>query len=201
MKLEDYKIVLAAVGLIGVLLFAAPTISIFVHLPAGEQFSELYVLNSDHTAGNYPFSLAEGQSSTVYVGVTNNMGSSEYYVLFVKFRNETDLLPNSTLGAPSPLGPLYEYRVFVQDNQTWENPLTFSVSGTSASATQSSIKTLTINNVAFDVNKLANWNVNATGFYYQLFLELWRYNPQSNSVQYDNRFVGLYLNLTASTQT
>ncbi len=201
MKLEDYRVVFAAVGLIGVLLFAAPTVSILVHLPAGEQFSELYVLGSDHTAGNYPFNVAEGQNSTVIVGVANHLGSSAYYVLYVKFRNETELLPNSTLGASSPLGSLYEYRVFVQDNQTWESPLTFSVSGTSASGTQSLIKTLTINNVAFDVNKLANWNVNATGFYYQLFLELWRYNPQSNSVQYDNRFVGLYFNLTASTQT
>ncbi|HKM60722.1 MAG TPA: hypothetical protein VJY36_07625, partial [Candidatus Bathyarchaeia archaeon] len=121
---------------------------------------------------------------------------SAYYVLYVKFGNETDLLPNNTLGTPSSLQPLYEYRFSTQDSMNWESLLNFSVSNASISGNNSQINTLQINGVAFNVDKPAMWDSNSNTFKYQLLFELWIYNVQMNSVVYDNRFVDLNLNFT-----
>ena len=124
------------------------------------------------------------------------MGSSSYYTLYVKFKNQTDLLPNTKTAIPSPLQPLYEYRFSMADGQSLVSPLVFSVSGTSILGNQSMIKQITINNVKFDVNKPATWDSNSTKFSYGLFFELWLYNAPSNVNQFNSRFVGLQLNLT-----
>jgi hypothetical protein len=117
----------------------------------------------------------------------------------VKFGNETDLLPNSTLGTPSSLQPLYEYRFSIQDSVNWESLLTFSVSNASISGNNSQINTLQINGVAFNVDKPSMWDSNSTIFNYQLLFELWIYNVQTGSIEFNNRFVKLQLNLTQTT--
>lgn len=198
MKLNDYKLVFVAVGLIGVLLIASPALG-NIRLPNGEQFSELYLLGPNHMAENYPFNIAVGQNNSMYVGVTNHIGSPAYYVLYVKLMNQTDLYPNAATGTPSPVTPLYEYRFSVQDGGNWESPLNFSVSNATFSNNQSLINVLTINNIAFNVNKPAAWDANSTMFPYQLLFELWIYNVQTSSIEYNNRYVSLQLNLTQST--
>jgi uncharacterized membrane protein len=199
MKLEGYKLVFVVVGLIGVLLIATPALAGAIRPPGGAQFSELYLLGPNQMAANYPFNIAVGQNYSVYVGVGNQLGSSAYYVLYVKFGNETDQMPNANLGTPSSLPPLYEYRFSIQDSMNWESLLTFSVSNASISGNNSQINTLQINGAAFNVDKPAMWNSNSTTFTYQLFFELWRYNIQSSSIQFDSRFVTLNLNLTGTT--
>jgi uncharacterized membrane protein len=199
MKLEDYKLVFVAVGLIGVLLIASPAIAGAIRLPGGEQFSELYLLGPDHMAENYPYNIAVGQNYSVYVDVANQLGSSAYYVLYVKLGNATDQLPNADLGAPSILQPLYEYRFSIQDGVNWESPVNFSVSSASISGINSQINTLQINNVPFNVDKSAMWDSNSTTFRYQLLFELWIYNLPTESVEFNNRYVNLQLNLTQTT--
>ena len=54
MKLDDYKLIFVAVGLIGALLIASPLLAGAIRLPGGEQFSELYLLGPDLMAENYP---------------------------------------------------------------------------------------------------------------------------------------------------
>jgi hypothetical protein len=202
MKLEGYKLVFVVVGLIGVLLIATPALAGVIHLPSfpgGEHFSELYLLGPDQMAKNYPFNIETGQNYSVYVGVANQMGSSVYYRVYVKFMNLTDKLPPAVTGMPSSLQPLYEYRFAVQDGESWESPLTFSVSNTSFSGNQSFIKTLTINNDLFDINKPSLWDSNTTKFSYKLLFELWIYDRQSDTISYNNRFVDLQLNLTSNS--
>ena len=98
-------------GLIGVSIIAAPAIaSAIPSLPRGAQFSELYLLGPNQMAADYPSNIAVGQNYSVYVGVGNQLGSSSYYVLYVKLGNATDPMPNNTRGIPSSLEPLYEYR-------------------------------------------------------------------------------------------
>ena len=196
LKLEDYKVVFASVGLIGVLLFASPTLGLVLRLPGGEKFSELWVLGPGHMAEDYPFNVKANDNYSVYVGVGNHMGSSAYYVVYVKFRNQSEPLPNATDGTPSPLPPRYEYRVFLQDGKTWDAPLTFSFSDVSFFENRSWVAGLVINGVAFSVNKLALWDVNNTGYYYQLLIELWIYGVESEDFVFHNRFVGIWLNMT-----
>ena len=196
MKLGDYKLVFVAVGLIGVLLIATPALAGAIRLPGGEQFSELYLLGPDHMAKNYPFNIVAGQNYSVYVDVGNQLGSSAYYVLYVKLGNETDPLPNATLGTPSILQPLYEYRFSIQNSVNWESLLTFSVSNASIQGNNSEINNLQINGVAFNVDKPAIWDSKSTAFTYQLLFELWLYNSSSGAVSFNDRFVDLQLNLT-----
>jgi len=199
MKLEELKIVFVVVGLIGVLLFASPALSLVVHLPAGEEFSELWVLGPEHTAADYPFNVSADVSYLVYLGVANHLGESAYYNVQVKFRNQTDELPNGTADTPSPLPSLYEYRLFLQDGQSWEQPLNFSFLQVSTGQNTSMVGGLTLNGVTTGVYKPNVWDEENNGYFYELFMELWIYNVTSDAFQYHNRFVGLILNMTSTS--
>ena len=195
-RLKDYNLVFAVVILIAVLLIASPAIAELIHVPGGEQFSELYLLGPERMAENYPYNIAVGKSYSVYAGIRNHLGSLAYYVLYVKFGSQSDPIPNSTLDSPSSLPTLNEYLFSIPDGMSWERLLTFSVSNAAIEENNSQINTLQINDASFNVNKFAMWNSNSTIFTYSLFFELWRYNIQSSSIQFDNRFVSLNLNLT-----
>jgi len=195
MKLEDYKVIFVAVGLVGILIFASPALSLVLRLPGGERFSELWVLGPGHMAEDYPGNVTAGVNYLIYVGVGNHLGSSAYYVLYVKFRNETEPLPNSTSGAPSVLAPLYEYRVFLEDNNSGEVPLTFSFSNVSFSGSKSTVGNFVTNGVSYSVDKSASWDAVNSGYYYQLFIELWIYDPVSDVPSFHNRFVSRWLRL------
>ena len=198
MTLENYKLIFIAVGLIGILIIAAPSIAGAINPPSEAKFSELYLLGTDQRAENYPTTIIAGQNYSIYVGVGNHLGSSAYYVLYVKLGNKTDQMPNETLGTPSSLQPLYEYRFSVRNNENWERLLNFSASNASISGSNSQIKTLEINGLAFNVEKPAIWNSTTNNFMYHLIFELWRYNIQSNSIQFDDRFVNLNLYFVGS---
>jgi hypothetical protein len=198
MKLEDYKIIFVALGLIGVLIFASPTLGLVLHLPGEEKFSELWVLGPRHKTGDYPFNVTAGVNYLVYVGVGNHLGSSAYYLVYVKFGNETEPLPNLTSGTPSILAPLYEYHVLLGDNSSSEVPLTFSFSNPSFSSDRSTVGNITINGVQTNVDASVSWDTVNHGYYYELFAELWIYDPASNVFSFNNRFVSLRLNVTSS---
>jgi len=196
-NLGEYRAVFIVGGLILVLVASAPTVSLFLPLSReGERFSELWVLGSGHMAEDYPFNVRADLSYLVYVGVGNHMGSSMYYSVTVKFRNQSEPSPNAMTGTPSPLPPLYEYRVFLEDGETWEGPVTFSFSEVSFFENRSFVKVFKVNELAFGVNKVALWNVESDGYYYQVFIELWIYKAESDRFQYHNRFVYLLLNMT-----
>jgi hypothetical protein len=180
------------------LLFASPTIGLLIKSSSGEQFSELYILGPNHTLEYIPFNIKENVAYTVYLGVGNHMGSSAYYTCYVKLRNISEPLPNATLGTPSPLPVLFEFTTFLKEEQTWETPLTFKVNSVSFSSNAFLIKSITINEQEFAVNKPATWSVESSGYYYDLFIELWAYNPSMETVQYHNRFVQLYVNVTGN---
>jgi hypothetical protein len=198
-KLEDYKKIFWSIGLIGVLLIASPAIAGVIPVPGEEKFSELYLLGPNQMAENYPYNIAVGQNYSVYVNVGNHLGSSAYYVIFAKLGNLTDKLPNSTSTTPSPLAPLYEYRFSIKDGQNWASLLTFSVPKATIQPANSQINTLKINDLTLNIEKPAIWNSNSTTFTYRLFFELWLYNTQTGSIEFNNRFVSLQLNLTRIT--
>jgi uncharacterized membrane protein len=197
MKLNDYKLIFIAIGLIGVLLIASPALADLLHFPSGEQFSELYLLGPNQMAANIPFNIAAGQNYSVYLGVGNHLGASAYYVCYVKLRNQTDPSPNDITQTASSLAPLYEYRTFVQNGVNWTVPLTFSLSGVSISNNQSMLGSITINNAQFDIGKIAQLDQKNNGYYYQLFIELWAFNP-SDTLQYQNRYVYFWMNVTST---
>jgi len=91
---------------------------------------------------------------------------------------------------------LYEYRLFLQDDESWETPLTFSFSGVSFFENESLVTSFTVDDDVFGVDKSALWDDEDNGYFYQLFLELWIYKAESDAFEFHNRFVGVWLNMT-----
>ncbi len=178
------------------MLFASPTVGLLIKPPSGEQFSELYVLGSSHMLEGIPFDIKAGVTYSVYLGIVNHMGSPYYYTSLVKFGNELQLLPNSTLGTPSPMPALYEYKSFISDGATWESPLTLQVNKLTFTDGTSKISDITINGIDFPVAQTSAWNPDKTGYYYTLLVELWIFNSTLGISQYHNRFVSLFLNMS-----
>jgi len=197
MNFEDYRTIFIIGTLICVLLAATPALSIFISLPkSGEKFSEFWYLGPNHMAEDYPFNVTVDEQYNIYLDIVNHMGNSIYYAVYVKFRNETQLLPNATSSLPSPLPAVYEFRAFVQDGATWERPFLFSFSEISVLGDSCSVNKLVINNYLVNMNSSANWNAERNGFYFQLFFELWFYDVSLKSLHFHNRFVTLWLNMT-----
>jgi len=180
------------------LLFASPVLVEVIHFPSGEPFSELFLLDSEKGTQNFPFNIVSGQSYTVYLGVGNHMGEATYYVCDVKLRNQTEFSPNSSLQIASSLPTLYEYRSVIQNGENQTIPLTFSISTTSPTKNAIVLKSITINDVEYNVDKIALYDSDNKGYYYQLFVELWAYNPAAGTIQYQNRWVYFWFNATST---
>jgi hypothetical protein len=196
-KPRRYRTIFFAVGLVGILIFASPTISLYLKLPSSEPFSTVYFLGPDQTFNSIPFNVKSNVTYTVYLGIENHEGAVGYYEGLVKLRNDTEPLPNATLGAPSTLPVVYQYNVFLLDGQAWEAPLKFRINSVNTDGL-SQIQSITINNIDFTVNKTAAWDSEDNGFYYELFAELWAFNPSDSGFHFDNRCVHFYLNVTAA---
>lgn len=180
------------------LLAAAPTLTLFVHVPSGaKSFSELWLLGSRHKAEGYPFNVTTSETYSVYVGVGNRQGSSAYYEILVKLRNQTESLPNPSSSEPSSLPPVFEFRAFVGNGEVWETKLMFSISEMTQYGNAFSVKRLSVNEMSFSTNSVAKWDAQRKGVFYQLFFELWLYNTTSHDFQFHNRFVGIWLNITS----
>ena len=197
MNLEDYRTLFTTTGFVLMLVAASPILSMIIPFSgSSERFSELWVLGPAHMAEDYPFNVAIAEEKQIFVGVGNHMGQSAYYIVYVKLRNQTQAAPNSTISAPSPLAPLYEFRAVVADGETWEAPVFFSFLEASRFGDSFVVKRISINDAVFVVDYSSMWDSENMGFFYQLFFELWIYDDAGSSFGYHNRFVGLWLNMT-----
>jgi hypothetical protein len=198
LSLGDCRHAFIAVGLMGVLVFNVPSIMLFMQLPGGERFSELYVLGPGHMAEGYPFNVGAGVDYNVFLGVRNHLGGSASYQVVVKMRNATEPLPNATSGVPSPLPMLYAYDIFLSEGQTWEEALVFRFDGVAFGLNVSSVGRIRVNDAWANMNETAVWDDVNDGYYYQVFVELWLYNATGNSFGFHDRFVSLWLNMASS---
>jgi uncharacterized membrane protein len=195
-QFSNYRAVFIGLGLVGILLFASPTIALLIKPPAGQTFSEIYLLGPDHTLGSFPFNVQTGVQYLIYLGVSNDLGTSGYYQCYLKFGNYSNSLPDSTSGTPSSLPALYEYRLFLANGATWETPLTFEVNDNSIVNDTSRISSINVNGLNYPMDATSTWNSNKTGYYYTFVFELWLFNDVQGVSQYDNRFVSLVFNMT-----
>lgn len=197
MSIDDVKILYWISIFILCLTILSPLIAMVVSLPGGERFSELWLLGGEHMIEGYPHNVKENETYRVYLGVGNHMGDMEYYLVYIKFRNSTEPLPDTMNSTPSPLPSLYEYRFFLDENQIWESELVFSFFRVLVEGNVSKVEGISINDRSAFVNKTAVWDEEHRGFYYQIFFELWRYDVDASGFEFHDRFVGLRLNMTA----
>lgn len=213
MNLDEYRILFLVVTLGLALVAAYPALAMVVPFTGGsEEFSEFWLLGPGHTAEGYPFSVGAGEMYSVFVCLGNHMGCSEYYMVYVKFGNSTQLDFDSS--KPSSLPLLYEFRVFVSNEDVWESPVTFGFQNVSVEDVVISMDNVTmnvpiedvvlsvddviINGIVFPVDASTSWDSENSGFYFRLSFELWRYDTILKSFRFHNRVVGLQLNMTSS---
>lgn len=203
MSLDDYRLTFMTVAGVLTLLVASPALSRILVYPRTEFFTELWILDANHRAEDYPFNITRNQNYSIYLGISNRLGHCAYYLVQVKFRNQTQPSPTS-FGpiedrVPSSLPSLYNFTVFVADEDTWEMLITFSFDYQEFYP-RVKVNSLTLNGSSSPLNnEIVLWNSSRRGYYGFLFFELWLYNLDENKFQYHGRFVGLWLNMTVET--
>ncbi|MCW4045321.1 MAG: DUF1616 domain-containing protein [Candidatus Bathyarchaeota archaeon] len=198
MNLGDTKLAYTFSCVVLSVVILLPTFTQVISFPVGEQYSELWLLGPHRTAEDYPFNVLEGDSYKIYLGVSNHIGGSAYYRLFVKLRNASEPLPNGTSWTPSPIEAIYRYDLFLGDNKTWESELSFSFKNVSFDKDVCWVSRILIGGYGVNLDKTAVWNETESVFFYQLFFELWLYDAASSSFAFHNRWIGLPLNVSMS---
>jgi hypothetical protein len=197
-NLEEIRTLFMVATLVVALVAASPALGVIVPLRGGsERFSELWLLGPDHMVEGYPFNVSVGEEYSVFVGVGNHMGSSEYYRVYVKLSNSTEFIPDVDGGVPSSLSPLYEWQFFIGDGEVWESVVTFRFEDVVVEGDVLVVGDVVIDGVSFAVDGSTVLDSREEGCLFELFFELWRYDVASKSFKFDNRFIGLGLNITA----
>jgi hypothetical protein len=202
MNLGELRVAFIVVTAVFMLLVASPALSYVLVYPRTEFFTELWLLGPGHMAEDYPFNVSRGRSYSVYLGVGNQLGYCAYYVVEVKFRNETQSAPTSfgpvedrnPSGSPS----LFNISAFVADEQNWELPVSFFFDyGVSLDKSSVVFHSLTLNNQVLNLEGYVTaWNVTRSIFYGNLLFELWIYDAHATALSYHGRFVDLKFNMT-----
>jgi hypothetical protein len=199
-KLEEIRTLFIVATLAVALVVASPVLGVIVPFGGGsEQFSELWLLGPDHMAEGYPSNVGEDEGYSVFVGVGNHMGVSEYYLVRVKLGNGSEVLPDIDGGVASSLSPVYEYRFFVGDGEVWESAVVFGFEDIVVDGDVLSVGEVVVDGEGFPVDASVVWDHDKEGYFFVLFFELWRYDVESDLFRFDSRFVGLWLNMTASS--
>jgi len=202
MSLHEHRVLFLTVTGILTLLVASPALSRLLVLRRTEFLTELWILDSNHKAEDYPFNITRNHDYSVFLGIGNHLGYCAYYLIEVKFRNQTQSAPTSfgppANRTPSSLPALFNITAFVADETVWETSLTLSFDyGYNEALSHVEFYNLTLNNVKVDMSGYTiTWDSEKGGFFGYLFFELWIFNATTSSSQYHERFVGLRFNMT-----
>lgn len=195
MKTQEYKRILIFFAAFLILIAASPTFSFLFSHPK-ETFSEIWILGPDHKAETYPLEVQPNRTYSMFLGIVNHMNEFSFYIVKVKIRNQTQLPPDITNAIPSPLPSLYEFNTSVPNEKTWETTVNFEIINVTLKNNVTRISKIKINESIIPVQSITRWDSVNKGFYYSLFFELWRYDTETHDYIFDNRFVGIWLNLT-----
>ena len=202
MSIRDYGLLYWTIIGVTALLAASSFLSRVLVYPRTEFFTELWILDADRRAENYPYNVTRGQNYTIHLGVANRLGYCAYYMVQVKFRNQTQPAPTSfgpiESRLPSSLPSLFNITVFAADEQVLEIPIKFSFNYTwDERLSKVELLSLSLNSIPLNMDgSILLWDSGRKAFRGFLFFELWLYNASANSFQYHGRFVGLWLNMT-----
>ena len=198
MNIQEHKGLFIVIISVSALLIASPALQRLLVYPQTDFFTELWLLGPEQKAENYPFDITRNNNYGVYLGIGNHLGQCAYYVVEVKFRNESMSAPNRLERTPSSLPSLFNITVFVPDNSVWEQFLTFSLDYEfKPSFSRVDFYSLTLNDVTLSLNGLSSeWNFTTSRFYGNLIFELWIYNGSTGFFDYHERFVDLKLKMT-----
>lgn len=201
MDLQKYKAFFFIVVATTALLVASPAIQRFLVYPQTDFFTELWLLGPQHKAESYPFNITRNQEYNVFLGIGNHLGHCAYYMVQVKFRNQTQPAADSLNHTSSSLPSFYNVATFVADKEALELSLHFSFDYVyNENLSQVIFNSLKFNDVTLDINgSSAAWDPQKNVFFGNLFFELWIYDSAVGGFQYHERYVGLIFNMTVNT--
>ncbi|MEM2352480.1 MAG: DUF1616 domain-containing protein [Thermoproteota archaeon] len=203
MSIRDYGLLYWTIIGVVALIVASPFLSNVLVYPRTEFFTELWILDADHKAENYPYNITRGENYAIHLGIANHLGHCAHYMIQVKFRNQMQPAPISfgpiENRLPSSMPSLFNFTVFVADGQIYEFPITFSFNYTwDERLSKVEFSGLMLNNVLLNMSgylvSRGSEGRDIRGF---LFFEMWLYDVLANDFRYHGRFVGLWLNMTA----
>ena len=202
MNLQQYQVFLLVITGTLALIVASPAMQRLLVYPQKEFFTEMWLLGPEHRAENYPFNIIMGENYNGFLGVGNHLGQCAFYVIQVKFRNQTQSVADSFNRTPSSLPSLHNIFAFVADKEKWEIPInfTFNYFQDIFNETLLQVRFLDINFNCAVLNLkdyTAEWDAERDGFFGNLFFELWIYNSTLGALQYHERFTGSWLNMTS----
>ena len=198
MNIKEYGVLFWIVVGVLALLVASPALQRLLIYPQTEFFTELWLLGPEHKGENYPFNITRNENYNVFLGVANHLGHGAYYVVQVKFRNLTQSGADSFNRTSSSLPSLYSIAAIVADKETWELPVVFSFDyAYDVNVSQVYFNRVMFNDVVLDLNgSSAAWDPQRSGFFGNLFFELWIYNDTIGNFQYHERYTDLKFNMT-----
>lgn len=200
MELRKIKAIFIVVIAVAALFVASPALQRIVSAPQTDFYTELWILDSAHTANNYPSNIVDGSNYTIYLDIANHLGYCGYYTVEVKLRNDILPVPGNFSATPLDTPSLYNITVFVPNTSTWELPITFSFTYNlnHTNSSQVNFNQLTLNGIPLNLMGYSTTHRTQTplGFFGNLYFELWLYNGTSSQIQYNNRYVNLPLNMT-----
>ena len=97
----------------------------FLVFPQTTYLTEFSLLGPYHNA-TYPYNVTVGKNYRLYLDVENRLGSCAYYLIQVKFRNQTQSAPDSFNHTNSNQPSLGNITFFVADKETLELPIDIS---------------------------------------------------------------------------
>jgi hypothetical protein len=204
LRITEYGLLYWTVVGVLALLVASPFLRRVLVYPRTEFFTELWILDEHHRAENYPYNITCNHNYTIYLGISNRLGYCAYYMIQVKFRNQTQPAPTSfgpiENRLPSSLPSLFNMTAFVADEQVLEIPITLSFDYTwNEQFSKVELSRLRLNGVWLNISDYTlSWDADEKAFRGFLFFELWLYSADTNSFKYHGRFVGLWFNMTVS---
>jgi uncharacterized membrane protein len=201
-NLTQYKALFILVTAVLALLVASPALQRVLISPQTSFFTELSLLGPRHTTENYPYGITKNVDYTVFLGITNQIGSCAYYQVELKFRNKMQSATDSSTFTPSSLPSLYNMTAIVANKESLEIPVIFaldySLTGNSTFP-QVTYNSLRLNDVTINLrDQTSDWNQQTKTVYGNLIFELWIYNSTISGFQYNERFVNLKLNMTST---
>jgi hypothetical protein len=189
-----YKILILVITASLALFAARPALEQIVISPQRDYFTEFWVLGSYHNA-TYPSDVVAGQNYRLYLDTSNHLGQCAYYVIEIKFCNDSRLAPDSLKRTNSNQPSLGNITFFAADEETVEIPVNFSIDYKINNASID-VQSVVINGEKLSTNGISvPWTESKGGFYGNLFFELWILNSTTNSLQYHQRYLSLWLNL------
>jgi uncharacterized membrane protein len=183
-------LLLLIVAIIG-LFVASPFLHQLTVAPQSEYFTEMALLDSNHTTTLYPSNITSDKHYPLYIELTNHIGHTADYTVEVKFRDINQSGPNSFNHTSSTLPPLENYKLSADNNQTVKLPLDISFQFN----TKGYVNSLTINGKTHNISRQLTFNTQRNNYYGNLFFELWIYNQTTNTLQYHERYLSLWLRL------